>query len=193
MLSTKTDWQWDSRQEEAFSSIKTELTNPTILILYNPKAEIKISVDASSHGLGAVLLQLEESWRPVAYASRSINNAESHYAQIEKEALAITWACERFSSYILGKHISIEMDHKPLVPLLSYKLLDNLPPPVLRFRLRMMKFDYTIQHVPGKFLYIADALFRAPLQGTPTVNEIATQKEVEIFIDSIYCSTIASK
>ena len=105
LLSTKTDWQWDSRQEEAFNSIKTELTNPTILTLYNPKAEIKISADASSHGLGAVLLQLEESWRPVAYASRSLNTAERHYAQIEKEALAITWACERFSSYILGKHM----------------------------------------------------------------------------------------
>ena len=59
-------------------------------MLYNPKAEIKISADASTHGLGAVLLQLEESWRPVAYASRSLNKAECHYAQIEKEAVAIT-------------------------------------------------------------------------------------------------------
>ena len=74
------------------------------------------------------MLQLEESWQPVAYASRSLNNTESHYSQIEKEALAITWACERFISYILGKHISIETDHKLLIPLLSYKLLDNLPP-----------------------------------------------------------------
>ena len=121
--------------------------------------------------------------RPVGYASRSLNNAESHYAQIEKEALAITWACERFSTYILGKHISIETDHKPLVPLLSYKLLDNLLPRVLQFRLRMMKFDYTIQQVPGKFLYIADALSRAPIRGIPTLDEIATQQEVEIFID----------
>ena len=187
LLSTKNNWQWDSRQEEAFTSIKTELTNPTILALYNPRAEIKISADASSHGLGAVLLQLEESWRPVGYASRSLNNAESHYAQIEKQALAITssCACERFSTYILGKHISIETDHKPLVPLLSYKLLDNLPPRVLRFRLRMMKFDYTIQHVPGKFLYTADALSRAPIRVTPTLEEITTQKEVEIFIDSV--------
>lgn len=75
LLSTKNNWQWDSRQEEAFTSIKTELINPKILALYNPRAEIKISADASSHGLGAVLLQLEEFWRPVAYASRSLNNA----------------------------------------------------------------------------------------------------------------------
>ena len=135
--------------------------------------------------LRAVLLQLEESWRPVAYASTALTDMESRYAQIEKEALAITWACERFSNYILGKHISIETDHKPLVPILSYKLLDNLPPRVLRFRLRMMKFDYTIQHVPGKFLYTADALSRAPIRGTPTLDEIASQQEVEVFIDSL--------
>ena len=46
----------------------------------------------------------------------------------------------------------------------------------------MMKFDYTIQHVPGKFLYMADAISRAPIRGTPTLDEIATEKEVEIFI-----------
>ena len=152
LLSIKQAWLWGTRQEEAFTNIKTELTNPTVLALYNPQAETKISADASSHGLGAVLLQLEESWRPVAYASRALINTESRYAQIEKEALAITWGCERFSSYILGKHITLETDHKPLVPLLSYKLLDNLPPRVLRFRLRLMKFDYNIHHVPGKLL-----------------------------------------
>ena len=175
LLSTKRAWLWDARQEEAFTNIKTELTNPTVLALYNPQAETKISADASSHGLGAVLLQLGESWRPVAYALRALTNTESQYAQIEKEALAITRACERFSGYILGKHITLETDHKPLVPLLSYKLLDNLPPRVLRFRLRLMKFDYNIHHVPGKLLYTADALSRAPIRGTPTLDEIDSQ------------------
>ena len=67
------------------------------------------------------------------YASRSLTGTERCYAQIEKEALAITWACEKFSEYILGKQILIEMDHKPLVPLLSSKHLDDLPPRVLQF------------------------------------------------------------
>ena len=48
-----------------------------------------------------------------------------------------------------------------------------------------MKFEYIIQHVPGKFLYAADALSRAPIRGTPTLKEITTQKEVEILIDSV--------
>ena len=37
LLSTKQAWLWDTRQEEAFTNIKTELTNPTILALYNPQ------------------------------------------------------------------------------------------------------------------------------------------------------------
>ena len=64
----------------------------------------------------------------MVYASRSLTETESRYAQIEKEALASTWAYERFSDYILGKYIEIVSDHKPLVPLLNSKNLDTLPP-----------------------------------------------------------------
>ena len=62
-----------------------------------------------------------------------MSDTERRYAQVEKEALAVTWACEKFSTYILGKKFMIEMDHKPLIPLLGTKHLDNLPPRVLRF------------------------------------------------------------
>ena len=125
-----------------------------ILAFYDPNAEILISADASSYGLGAVLLQkMGHDWKPVSYASRSLLEAETHYAQIEKEALAITWACEKFLDYVLGRRFAIETDHKPLVPLLSTKLFDNLPPRVLRFRLRLMRFDFSIHHVPGKLIH----------------------------------------
>ena len=124
-------------------------------------------------GLGAVLLQKEESeWKPVAYASRSMTETERRYAQIEKEALAITWAFEKFSSYVLGKSISVETDHKPLVPLLSSKHLDTLPVRILRFRLCLDHFDYVINHVPGKLLYVADTLSRSPLATTTTTDNL---------------------
>ena len=129
IISSKNTWTWGDKQEKAFTDIKTGLTQPIILALYNPKAETKISADVSSHSLEAVLLQLNESlWQPVAYASRALTDTEKRYAQIEKEALAVTCSCERFSSYIIGKHVQIDTDHKPSVPLLSYKLLKNLPP-----------------------------------------------------------------
>ena len=166
LLSKKHAWLWGTDQEQAFAAIKAELSNAPTLTLYDQEAETKISADASSYGLGAVLLQKSTSeWRPVAFASRSMSETERRYAQIEKEALAITWACEKFSMYILGKRFAIETDHKPLVPLvplLGSKHLDSLPPRVLRFRLRLVRYDYSIEHVPGKELYMADTLSRAP-------------------------------
>ena len=128
----------------------------------------------------------EESmlWRPVAFASRSLSDTERRYAQIEKEALAMTWACEKFTDYLLGRKFLMESDHKPLIPLLNSKQLDSLPPRVLRFRLRLARYNYTVQHVPGVNLYTADALSRAPIAGSGS-EDLSFQEEVETFVDTI--------
>ena len=159
LLSPKVSWIWEHAQQEAFEKLKTELATPRVLSHYSIDADTKVSADASSHGLGAVFLQLHNGeWKLIAFASRSLSDTERRYAQIEKEALALTWACEKFSEYVLGKEIELETDHKPLVPLLGKKSLDSLPPRVLRFRLRLMRFQYNIKHVPGKTLYTPDTL-----------------------------------
>ena len=93
-----------------------------------------------------------------AYTSCSVTCTESWYAQSKKEALAATWVCEKFATYIQGKTIILETDHKPLVPLLSHQYLDKLPARALRFHMRLMRFDYVIKHVQGKSLLTADAL-----------------------------------
>ena len=176
LLSKRSAWLYGPTQEQAFSRIKEELAQPTVLALYNPQAPTKVSADASSYGLGAVLMhKCGTSWKPIAFASRSMTETERRYAQIEKEALASTWACEKFSTYILGTKFLIETDHKSLVPLLGTKNLDSLPPRVLRLRLRLARFDYSITHVPGKLLNTADALSRAP----SSADESDTRQQVE--------------
>jgi len=71
-----------------------------------------------------VLLQFhDDTWKPVVFASCSLSDTECRYAQIEKEALALTWACKRFSGYVLGKEILLETDHKLLIPILRKKAL----------------------------------------------------------------------
>ena len=179
LLSRKATWVWGPPQEQALAKVKEELMKPTILALYNPLSPTKICSDASSFGLGAVFMQQKESqWHPVAYASRSMSETEQKYAQIEKEALAATWACEKFSTYIIGMKFLIDMDHKPLVPLLGEKHLDSLPPRILRFRLRLNRFNYSITYVPGKLLYTADTLSRSPSPSTATDSGLQDEAEV---------------
>ncbi|KAL5479382.1 hypothetical protein EMCRGX_G022901 [Ephydatia muelleri] len=102
LLSSRNCWLWGSKHDEAFLKLKKEVTKPSILAHYNPQCEVKNSADASSFGLGAALLQKENNeWRPVAFASRQMTETEQRYAQIEKEALAIIWACDKFSCFVI--------------------------------------------------------------------------------------------
>ena len=157
LLSTKNLWFWGDAKEKAFIDVKESLSSNDVLAKYDPASETVISADAWSYVLGAVLRQKQPdgSLRPVAYASRARTTTEQTYAQIEKEALEILWAFERFQSYIISLHFNIETDHKPLAPLLSSKDLDEMPISVQHFRLRLMRFEYSISHVPGKNLTAA--------------------------------------
>ena len=98
----------------------------------------------------------------------------------QKEALTLTWACERFQNYPIGANFSIETNHKPLVPLLSFKTLDQVPIRVERFCLRSMRFDFEIIGVPGKEFHTADALSRAPLGEMDPIR-----KQVHVYIQVI--------
>ena len=165
LLRKNTVWIWSQHQELAFQRIKEMLVSPQVLAHYDPKKPTIIAADACNSGIGAVLLQIQEdeSRRPVSYISRCLNDAEKNYAVIEKEALAATWACDRFSDYVLGLDFTLETDHKPLVPLLSTTELHKLPPRIQRFRLRMARYSPKVIHIQGKQQITADALSRAPV------------------------------
>lgn len=194
LLSKKNQWVWSCAQQKAFDQLKRDLTSTPVLTLYDPNKELKLSADASSYGLGAVLFQKEgEQWRPVAYASRSLTETEQRYAQVEKEALGLTWGCERFKDFLIGRHFSLETDHKPLVSLLGQQALTELPPRIQRFRLRLMRYSYSITHTPGKALFTADTLSRAPVIQDP--DSKATEEllaDTNIYVDEIINSLPAS-
>ena len=92
LLRKDSAWYWDDAQQTAFQQVKEQLASPEVLAHYNPNRETGIAADASSIGLGAVLLQTQDNGqrRPICYISRSLSDAERNYAVIEKEALAST-------------------------------------------------------------------------------------------------------
>lgn len=115
---------------------------------------------------------------------------EQRYAQIEKEALAIVWACDRFADYLTGLRFHVQTDHKPLVPLLSNQRLDELPLRVQRFRMRMMRYTFSISHVLGESLGTADTLSRAPVPGEADTH---LREEVQSYVDAVMDSIPATE
>lgn len=129
---------WQIPLEEN-SRLLTTFVTPHGQYYFNYLLEFRVS-QKSSKG----------KWKPIAYASRSMSDTEKRYAQIEKEALSLKWACGKFQDYILGSKFYIETDHKPLLPLLSSKHLDTLPSRIVCIRLQLARYDYAIEHVLGK-------------------------------------------
>ena len=106
---------WGVEQQRAFEELKGLMTSAKALAYFRGDCKTRIVADAGPDGLGAVLLQFQEGeWRAVSYASRNLTEVERRYAQTEKEALALVWACERFNLYVYGRDFELETDHKPL-------------------------------------------------------------------------------
>lgn len=133
------------------------LTKSPVLQYYNEKEPLVLSVDCSKDGIGALLLQ---NSAPVVYASKSLNESQKQYAQIEKEMLAIVYGCQRFHQYLFGKSFLVESDHKPLEAILQ-KPLNKYLLRLQRLRINLQNYDLTVKYKPGSKLYIADTLSRA--------------------------------
>ncbi|CAB4040233.1 Transposon Ty3-G Gag-Pol poly [Paramuricea clavata] len=104
LLEKNVQWRFEQPHETAINTLKKMITSSPVLAYYEPKLPTRVTTDASKAGLGAVLEQnYDGEWKPVAFAIRAMTQCEQHYAQIEKETLAIVFACERFHEYTYGK------------------------------------------------------------------------------------------
>ncbi|KAH0813471.1 hypothetical protein GEV33_009320 [Tenebrio molitor] len=166
LLRKDVEFVWESPQRKALDEAKHILTKAPNLSFFDLDKQIIVN----SEGVREV----------VAFASRTLTKTESRYAQIEKEALGLTWACEKFKEYIMGLNVVLETDHKPLLQILQTKNLDELTPRLQRFRIRLMRYTYSVKYTKGTELLVADTLSRNPIKLQPTDEELGVEIEAHV-------------
>ena len=172
MLKKDNVFHWEDQQTRSFQQVKTLIAkaNTTPLRYYDRDLPVTVQADASLRGLGACLIQKHKGKdQPIAFASKSLTDAETRYANIERELLAIVFACQRFSTYLLGRSFIAESDHKPL-EMIAMKNLANAPPRLQRMLLELQRYDVTIKYRPGKEMQLADALSRCPARASQEIK-----------------------
>ena len=157
LLKQDVEWSWQPEHDVAMQLVRETLARDTVLTFCDVRKPATIQADASQSGLGCGLMQQD---RPVAFASRALTEAEQNYSQIEKEMLAICFACQKFHQYTYGKSIDVHSDHRPLESIMK-KPIGKASPRLQRMMLQLQRYTLNVRYVPGKLMYVADTLSRA--------------------------------
>lgn len=170
------EFNWNSECETAFQQLKASFINPPLLDYpdFSEENTFKLHTDASGYGIGAVLSNKNE--KPIAYASKALNNAEKNYSTIEKELLAIVWAIRHFRAYLYGRKFELYTDHRPLVYLFT---LTDPSSRLTKFRLALEEYNFDVFYKKGCENAVADALSRI---STTELKDMHTKLTQEAFI-----------
>jgi len=163
LLKKNVPYDWNEKAEAAFVTLKTLLTTEPLLQYPDFTRPFVLTTDASNDAIGAVLSQGPIGKDlPIAYASRTLINAEKNYPTIEKELLAIVWSCKYFRQYLYGRTFTIVTDHRPLAWIFSVKVPSSR---LLRWPLKLEEYEYEVKYKKGSSNTNADALSRIHITG----------------------------
>lgn len=185
LLKVNVPWHWNESLEAEFQKLKKLICEAPVLRYFDPKKPVKLSVDSSSTALGAVIMQED---LPIAYASSTLSDCQTRWAQIEKELLAIWFACKKFNSYLYGQDIvTVETDHKPLVSIFK-KDFDKIPSRLQRLMMKLYKYHLNVVYTPGKNMFISDTLSRAHYRDGCMDDSKMIEKELNFQVNLLFSS-----
>ena len=169
-------YKWGEQEEKAFHALKQHIVNATRLVPYRSEYPLILATDASSLGIGAVLSTRHPDGNeyPIAFASKTLNDHERQYSQIEKEALSIIFGVKKFHQYLYGRCFELLTDHKPLVSLFHPN--KQLPVYTLarlqRWAITLMSYQFVIRYRATEHHCNADALSRLPVGPDPAFDKM---------------------
>jgi hypothetical protein len=154
LLKKGNKYVWSDACDEAFKHLKKLLTTSPAVAQPDTTKPFDVYCDASSTGLGSVLMQ---EGQVISYSSRQLRRHEEDYPTHDLELVAVVMALRTCHHYLLGNVIHIYTDHK------SLKYIFTQPDLNMRQRrwLELIKdYDLEVHYHPGKANVIADALSR---------------------------------
>lgn len=164
LLKLDAKWIWNNNCEKALTEFKTILQSELLLTHYDPSLPIFVAADASTVGIGAQIFhKMQNGANKVVYhISRTLTATEQKYSQIEKEALALVYACTKFHRMIYGRKFTLLTDHKPLLAIFGSKkgIPTHTANRLQRWALVLMSYDFNIQYVKTTEFGNVDVLSR---------------------------------
>ncbi|GJR50605.1 reverse transcriptase domain-containing protein [Tanacetum coccineum] len=151
------------------------MTTAPIIISPDWNEPFELMCDASDFAVGAVLGQrIDGKFKPIYYASKTLNNAQEHYTTTEKELLAVVFSFDKFRQYLVLSKTVVYTDHSALKYLFSK---EDAKPRLIRWVLLLQGFDIEIKDKKGAENLAADHLSRLenPDLGTFAEEEITDE------------------
>ena len=158
---------WPQKAVHSFNRVKDSLKD-SILTLPKPPEDLVLRTDASDDCVAGVIETT--SGQPVSSLSRKLNKFELNYDIVEKEALAIYWSIMRSKMFLLGRKFKVYSDHQSLKFLFNS---NKSTPKIIRWRLALQPFDFSVEHCPGKDNHTADCLSRLNAIDSPPTSNIS--------------------
>jgi hypothetical protein len=186
LVKKNSKFTWDEHLEEIFKHSKNILIGKVEegIRSFDVNRRTCIQTDLSKDGIGYLLLQqycdcaldnvcCPEGWKLVFAGSRFATPTESRYSPTEGEALAVAWGLENARMFILGcKELFVITDHKPFLGILKDRDLSSIPNPrICSLKERTFRYQFKIQHCPGKWNRGSDAISRNPYNPTSSIND----------------------
>ena len=144
LLKTSNQFLWESHHTDAFNAVKDALSKSPVLAFFQYGQPLRLETDASlKNGLGfALWQQQDDKWHLLQCGSRFLSDAETRYAVIELECLAVAWAVRKCHLFLAGTSFELVTDHRPLVPIINDYSLDKIENPrLLRLILKLRPYQ----------------------------------------------------
>lgn len=178
LLKENVPFSWQDKHQEEFDTLKNRLSNCLPLAFYDSDINTPtfLTTDASGYGISAVLSQRcnrTNEEKPVYFLSRKLSDTEKSYSASEKEFLAVLWSIEKLHQYLYGRPFTVRTDHQPLKQMLTNGYIGGSAPcRVIRWATRLLQYNFTVNYIPGKNNYVADALSRVPQENSDSHFEL---------------------